>query len=255
MRKTIIVIMSLMLALSLGASGAWGVIINFPDQTLIQQISGAGALNGWSDTIPATVPPGTFNEFETFNATFDTNSHVLTVFTNWGPGTKTVSLFTTADLFLNPVLNAATHQVDSALAAVRLRSGLGTNPQPVFYNPTIQTSQDLFLPSGVLGFGGFFTTNFNAIGPPSFEIPVQASAGTSTGNANVTWTNVGAPLPGPLFSFALDLDEITGLNPNAFNFLWGTATCGNDVIIPLPPTLLLLGSGLLGLGVMRRRMK
>jgi len=34
--------------------------------------------------------------------------------------------------------------------------------------------------------------------------------------------------------------------------LWGTALCGNDIVVPVPGTLLLMGSGLLGLVGLRR---
>lgn len=251
MRKMMLVVMSLMLTLSLGATGAWGGVLDFSDVTLIQNWSGAGHKGAWQDVVGTDVP------FNTFKATFDTSSHVLTMFTNWDPTKSPVPTgipgvnFSTADLFLNfnPLTNAA-------FAAVTLGNLLGANTGTVFFNPTFKTSQDLFLPSGLSQFGGVYTTNINSAGPPSFKIPVKATGGTSTGTATVTWASLGATEP--LFSFAIDLDDIAGLNTNNASFLWGTATCGNDVItgtVPVPPTLLLLGSGLLGLGFMRRRMK
>jgi hypothetical protein len=54
------------------------------------------------------------------------------------------------------------------------------------------------------------------------------------------------------------LTIIFAANPNltlSDEFLWGTATCGNDIVhhVPLPATALLLGSGLGGLAFYRRR--
>jgi hypothetical protein len=252
MRKTIILAMSLVLALSLGVSGAWGNgIITCEDKTLLEEFSGAGANLGWKDV------SGALTTFDTFRATYDPSSHVLTMFTNWGPGDNTVGsviIFQTADLFLNydPVTK-------TAFAAVELFGPANaTTTNTVFYNPTtITNSEDFLIPSGVPGFGRNYTTNeAPATGPPTYPIPVTAS-GASTGTADVFWSAAAATEP--FFFFSIDLDQIAGLDLKDFSFLWGTATCGNDVItcqpIPLPPTLLLLGSGLLGLGIMRRRMK
>jgi hypothetical protein len=264
MSKKIVLILTVVLALTLGVSLAWGGVVNFPDRTLIDEFTGFTNVQvGWTDIVGTAVP------FDSFNATYDTTSHVLTFYTNWGPGNNTFQpigpggpTFATADLFLN--YNPTTN---TALAAVELFGPAGTTSNTVHYNPTtITTSADLFGPGKTAGigidYGKFYTTNIApAIGPPSYLIPVSASGGT-TGSVNVTWTaNPADPFPPPattLWSFSLDLDDITGLNVNNFDFLYATSTCGNDVLlaaVPLPPSLLLLGSGLLGLGALGFRRK
>jgi hypothetical protein len=52
----------------------------------------------------------------------------------------------------------------------------------------------------------------------------------------------------------------TSGNWNAFDFLWGTQTCANDTqytqaAVPIPASLFLLGSGILGLGLVGWRRK
>jgi hypothetical protein len=246
MRKTILLAMSLLLALILGASWAWGAVVTCNDLTLLDEQSGVGFDFGWKDV------SGDLTKFDTYRATYDTTSHVLTMFTNWGPGNNVNGLSKTADLFLNYDPAAKT-----AFAAVELFGPANaTTSNTVYYNPTtITTSEDLFKSSGIPGYGRYYTTNeAPAIGPPTYTIPVTAS-GVTTGTANIFWSAQSGTEP--FFFFSIDLDQITGLNVNDFNFLWATATCGNDVItcrptIPVPPTLLLLGSGLLGLVGWRR---
>ncbi len=68
------------------------------------------------------------------------------------------------------------------------------------------------------------------------------------------------------YEIKIRLSGIEGFNPSAgFAFVWGTGTCGNDAIVnglaagvapvPLPPSVLLLGSGLLGLALLGFRRK
>lgn len=256
MCKKIVLAMSLVLALSLGVSGAWGAIINCPDVTLIQDWIGTvpAAGNKWADVIGGSV-------FQTTNATFNTDTHELTINTNHGENTSvTLGLvtFVTADLFLNytpdalPPPGLATDS-GTALAAIRL---FGPDKGTVYYDPTITTSR-MVNGTNATNFGGKYSTDAPIVGnnpagsPPDdtiFNVPVIGDS-ADTGTVPVTWTGTSP------YSVTIDLSGINGLDLNNFSFLWGTSTCGNDVItcnIPLPPSMLLLGSGLLGLLGWRR---
>ena len=239
---------SLVLLLSLCASGAWGVVVTFPDNTYINKWVGDSSTSIWLDRW------GTL-QFETYYATYDTSSHYLTIFTNWSEnatdtqGTPSIT-FVAADLFLD------FNHDGKWDAGIPLH---GANKGKVYYISSTSdylTSQQVVGTNSSISYGGLYTTNAYSAGPPSYPVPVIVTATVSADTAFVDWSD--PPGSNPDNAVAIDLSNVhNGFNPNDPNigFLWGTTTCGNDVIIPLPPSLLLLGSGLLGLVAFRRLRK
>ena len=118
----------------------------------------------------------------------------------------------------------------------------------VYVNPTFQTSQDLLSGTGYV-YGG----QYNKASPS--PVPVWTTTSTNTYSTSVVWT-----VPSNGLNNQVDVDLSTlGLGSN-WSFVWGTSTCSNDgfagnMSVPEPTTMLLLGSGLLGLAGLRKKFK
>jgi len=235
MRKIIFLTLALLLGLGLCVTGAWADII-FNDATLVTPFNGLSATGGSpTDVI------GDASRFNIYSAIW--NGATLTFFTNWGPPNTNVLGATTADLFITSFGNTWAIHMNTGGAA------MGTFTANVYANPTFNTTQFYFGATGYTYAGLYNGTNL---------IPALATS-TPTSSTSLIWTQLGGD---PNFSVAVNLASLfgSGFDPGSFSFVWAGATCGNDTIsgaVPIPPTALLLGSGLLGLGLLglRRRKK
>ncbi len=271
-----------------GSSNA--AVIDIPNNTIVQSWSGFNSntntplgpvaynnpngnvnspTNTWHDVI------GAIGDFETFGATYDTATKELKIKTNWGGDAFTTLGAKTADLFLDFDANGAWD------VAIGLRSGTGTDDRLNYVysgNLTWYTSQDWNnyyfpqKPSAIYGgqYGGVESgTRPNATVDENYAKPVPVEAKTYDSSTKidnlVSWTNTSGGDP---WYAAINLGLLSsyGFDPENFGlaFLWATGTCANDTaegglaptgVVPLPPSVLLLGSGLLGLGLLgfRRR--
>jgi len=89
------------------------------------------------------------------------------------------------------------------------------------------------------------------------EAWVKMDSGTKKGDVTI---NISSS-PSGLWEWTLTIDKNlfdSGDLDNQMGIFWATGTCANDVVegvVPIPPTILLLGSGLLGFGLLGRRKK
>jgi hypothetical protein len=239
MKRLACLALTLTLAAGLGVSGAWASY-TFPNNTLVESYNGHSPYNWngyWHDVI------GDLNIYETYGANLSGNT--LTIFTNWGGAVGagfTDHGAVSADLFIDKDFDGVWD------AAIRLDGG---NKGKIYYTPAFYTSEYFFAPHTDLVYGG----RYDPSAPK--PVPVQAYTDPSlTDFSQVTWTQLTA---NPNWSIGIDLTHVSGFDPDQFAFLWATGTCANDTAqghvfdglpggnVPLPPSVLLLGSGLLGL--------
>jgi hypothetical protein len=232
MKKTVSVACALVLVLGLSVSGA--LAYTFNDNTLAVPYIGNSAVGAPVDVVgdPAI--------FDTKGANL--TGSTFTIYSNWGPARDGYinSTVKTADLFIDLGCNGIYDY------AIRLdTTGLGN----VYQNPTYQTSQDIFAPQTSLEYAGRYDVDDAA-----HAVPVWTTVGTLLGVIPVAWGSGGANSD---YQVAIDFTGFA-FPSGPVGFIWGTATCSNDAFaacVPIPPSVLLMGSGLLGVGLLgwRRR--
>lgn len=237
MRKTVHLACAVALLLSLWVSGALAYCINNTTQVQPWYLTSP---NGAYQNAASNPIQGAPHEFNTYWAKWNGSSQTLTILTDFSPLKDGLLGVTTADLFIDTNCDGT---YDLAIGLDTNPKGLGLNRAGNVYSvASFLTSQSVFGSNGGVIYGG-------QVDPDSpHDIPVLAN-GSAIGTTDVIWM----PLEG-LPSYRLEIN-LTGLVGNNWNFIWGGGTCGNGPMeghIPVPPSVLLLGSGLLGLGLVGR---
>ena len=271
MRKKILVTLLALSALVLWVSSALAFTIN--------DVQGVGV---WTDVEkwksgqpnPGAVGTGVFqdvlgNQFSTDQIVVSFNPFfTIDIFTNNAPGGHVVGgvNWGVADIAINvtpAVAQYSGYTLTNFPGAVS-RFELGIDMQNYFNNnnggtATLfnvrgwNTSFDWVNPVAGLWYGGAYKASNQPAGAQ--QAPVEtfiAIPGAPVVTGTISWV----ANPGPMaWHITVSFPGFAG-PPQPFELLWGTALCANDVVhgvVPIPGSVLLLASGLVGLGVLRFR--
>jgi hypothetical protein len=275
MKKTLLLLLMVVTVIALGVSGAWATEYTFSYVPYLDDVASFNGTGGhtWS---PGYSGPTSYNydgynwhsyianqgdnNFNISGATY--GSGILQITTGWGAGgtgSSNGSGFTedtavAADL----VLYSAGKMYMVGLNTVGSTSDLGE-----VFNVTggaYLTSQDFFKTKNSYIYGGLYNSESSLV-PTEQLIPVLHSSGaTFLGQLDSNALGWSQPTSGGPEEITLNVNALAsligdGFSSTDFSFLYASATCANSVLfgevplsgVPLPPSALLLGTGLLGL--------
>jgi hypothetical protein len=235
MKKVILLAMCMVL---IGAGAAMADLKTINNNTIVYDQGGTawGAAYG----VP---PPSYIGErvyFGTPYATFDTVSGQFTIATNWNPVKDGYLNVNTAFLFIDKT-NDGTWDYAIVLDSKPTGAAVGTVYTPLANQITYSFADYTF---------GKFYDYYDPISKTGQLCPVLAT-GATTSSAIVTWSSIVDPNATSTVSVNLKNMLEKG---QTWSFFWGSATCANgafyssaDAMVPVPASVLLFGTGLVGL--------
>lgn len=264
------VIMGLVL---LAPAGAAASSVTISDTTLVRPYIGTapGSGAGYDKNLLYDVigikggVSGQANGFDTSAVTvdwYDTNSLKFTIYTNFpqggGAAIESGDPAIAADLVLRDK-NGNLYGIALTTHGDFTAGGLYQNAG--FLNANAQSP----LNNGSWVYGGAYSTDGTVPATGTNLSPTLLDAGTLLANVSLSWVLNTDPNNAGTYQLVVDLGAVNGSGDfNQLDFFWGTGNCANDVIlgtaiwqgtsaVPVPGSVLLLGSGLVGMVLLRGR--